>query len=86
MVGPAETTNYAKKSIMCDICSEFKAKSKCFECEKMLCLKCKFKLERTNVNYPVESLCEEHYDTLQKYFDKRNYDFRNRHYEYCQIL
>lgn len=77
MVGPAETTNYAKKSIMCDVCSEFKAKFTCERCDKTLCVKHKTRFGETNHMYGRDSVCFECRDELE---------YKNARYDTCKIL
>jgi len=59
-----ESESYVKRTIICDICSDFKAKSKCEECGKMLCIKCKTNFTKSHYISPRQSVCQSCRDNL----------------------
>lgn len=59
-----EAETPVKRTIMCDMCSEFKAKHKCEECGKMLCIKCKTNFTRCLHISSRQSVCETCRDNL----------------------
>lgn len=46
-----------KRIIICDVCSEFKAKFRCEECDKLLCVKCRTRFGETTRQYAREIIC-----------------------------
>lgn len=57
-------TTMKKTIILCDICTNLKAKDKCEECGKMLCIKCKTKFRKGLHTDNRDSVCQKCYDNL----------------------